>query len=120
MNFSEEDLDDMANACVDRIDDGQRTARQVGIMAYKKAVEQVAAGFACSDTQDCVTPTGRNSIWHDVSEYPSVRGVNIFAMQGGKCAGVLYFEYKSKEDFDITVKQHNIVKWAYKYDLIDA
>jgi len=127
-------IEDMANACADKIDDGVHTTRQCAVLAYKKAwaeamksdesglflerMNELMDGGCCSDTPQ----PKRESIWHGVDELPAIRGCNIFGMQGGRNGGggVMYFEYVGEKEFKSHVAQHNIVKWAYKFDLIDA
>ena len=132
--FTEDKIEDMANACADRIDDGVHTTRQCAVLAYKKAFADFIEGAGSVEFPEkaeeyigdgsCKEAPSqeRKSIWHGIDELPAVRGCNIFGLQGGRNGGggVLYFEYVGEKEFKSHVAQHNIVKWAYKFDLIDA
>lgn len=92
-------IDDLANACADRVDNGVRTARQCAVLAYK-------AGFKAR----------RDSIWHTPDDTPEQSGRAIVIITSGNHFRHVTFQGVDKWRF--ACQSANAVKWTYKSDLL--
>lgn len=102
--MTEQELTEQAEAYADKIDDGNRTARQCAVLAYKKGFETKF-------------PHGKGAgVWHPMDEYPepSVPIVIVTKIRRRFKHGI----FDTEKRWLATAKQINAWKWAYKGDLL--
>lgn len=108
-------IQDLAERCADKVDDGQRTARQCAIKAYVKGYAD-GSGVSGKKAGD---EEGHRRVWHPVTELPPVRSVNLYCLTGQK-GNVQKCVYEDEESFKTYVSQNGIRMWAYRHDLLEA
>lgn len=104
--MTEQKLTEQAEAYADKIDDGNRTARQCAILAYKKGFETKF-------------PTGKgpiNGVWHPMDEYPAPSVVVIIVT--GKKHHFKHSSFIGEKKWLTISKSWNAWKWAYREDLL--
>lgn len=91
---------EMAEAFADRIDDGQRTARQCAVLAYMKGAEGRA-----------------KAAWHPADELPEhpEKGIVIVTKVRRR---FVHATFNGVEPWNAKIKNINAWKWAYKEDLL--
>lgn len=103
--MTEEELTEQAEAYADKIDDGNRTARQCAVLAFKKGFETKY-------------PTGRGTlgVWHPMDEYPEPTVPVVIVTKIRRRFKHAIFDTE-KRWLGIS-KSMNAWKWAYKGDLL--
>lgn len=105
-------LQEAAELCADRIDDGIRTARQCAILAYKQ-------GAMAKTNQGAYVETSEkpSSIWHGMDELPA-KSAPLFLLTGTK-RKIKRFTHTNTEKYEKFCKSNNITRWAYKNEIIN-
>ena len=102
-------INDKAQAYADKIDDGQRTARQCAVKAYIQACNDIADGSMEVD-----------GVWHNASETPQCKGGTCLYCVQGRKGNIRRMNYEGAEQFGNYVRRCNVSQWAYKQDLLDV
>lgn len=105
-----EKINEMAQAFADKVDDGQRTARQCAVKAYMQACDDIAEGHV-----------GARTVWHGTDEEPEPQGGDscLYCLQGKK-GNVRRVNYENPEQFRAYIERSNVRAWAYRRDLLEA
>lgn len=106
--MDKENINDMAQAAADKIDDGQRTARQCAVKAYIQACDDIADGSL-----------GVGRVWHKTDETPQCKGGTCLYCVQGRKSSIRRMNYEGPEQFEGYVKRCNVSRWAYKQELLD-